>query len=89
MPATSAGQRAPLLPWSSTPGTPAARTVPQKESRQTGVRPPSIVGARSGVPGAAQAASTHASYSAPRAVMRQRPQGSTSHPTLPLLGRNS
>ncbi len=48
-----------------------------------------MVGARSGVPGTEQVASTTASYSVVRAEMRQRPHVSTSHDRLPLLGRNS
>lgn len=64
-------------------------TLPQKESRQKGVSPSSMVGARSGVPGAEQTASTTASCSAVRAEMRQRPHVSTSQARLPLLGKNS
>lgn len=57
------GNACPALPQHPVQAaTPPHRTCPQKESRQKGCRPSVAVGARRGVPGESQVASTSASY---------------------------
>lgn len=60
-------------------------TCPKKESLQKTSSPLSAVGARRGVPGDSQVASTSASYSPFRAQTLHLPQGSTSHCSSHLL----